>query len=305
MTLTIASLFNIIITILILVGIIYTIIIPWPAKLICRYYSPDIVYEKNENANVTSKYTLYTSTGSKHDKLVIVFPGGAGLFSELNNVYGLMNTLNTHLGSDYDILTFSYPTRFKSTIQQSMLAINTILLEFIHYTEIHAIGISFGCLLAGAFYQKESHLRISSMMSVPQIGMKFNSFVGICGIYDTRFNSSIITWLFRTYIMHKTNALKYYSCYNMNIPKYIVSAKSDFLVAHAVKFIKSEQSEYQIYDTRLLPHAFPQFLNLNEARETLDKISAFIKKITKSLETSTTPSLITQTHLDSSLNMNM
>lgn len=272
---------SIIITIAFIVCFVYFIVNPIPLKFICRCYIPDVAYEPNKNANIDNRYSFYTNPNKANsNNLVVVFPGGAGLFSELNNIYGLTNTLNENLGPDYDILALKYPVRFKSTIQESLIEINDILLQFIHYDNVHAIGVSFGALLIGAFYHKEMSMEAARSMGLAQIGMKFKSFVGICGMYDVKFNAKLITWLFEMYIMRGTPGIKRYTCYNMTIPRYVVSAKSDFLLAQTSQYIQNEElTKYKVYDSTTLPHAFPQYINFPEAIEVLQEIATFIKMV--------------------------
>lgn len=275
----VGTLISTLISVFIICLLVYFAIYPEPIKFVLSalYINPE--YEANENATKTAKTTLYSNPGSKHDKLIVVFIGGGGLFSKMTNIYGFTNKLNELMGSDYDILTFEYPIRFKNTILDSMLAINKILLDYIHYTTIHAVGISFGSLLAGAFYNKEMTLTKSSGMSVPQIGMRFTSLCVLSGVLECNFNVDIITKLFKFYIMRNTPGIINYTCYGLPIPKFIVSANSDFLVAQTSKFIQNETCEYKIYDSKTLPHAFCQLTNLDEAVDSIKRVRDFIIKV--------------------------
>lgn len=292
------NIFTIILTLAFIVCLIYFAFVPSVVKPIISHFIPNTVYKPNANHVIKENYTLYTNAQSKHNRLIVIIPGGAGLFSGIENIYGLLNQLNDKLGDTYDIVTFTYPVRFKYTIRESMLAINGILKNFLHYEEVHAIGISFGTLLIGAFYHKESLKLISDQMNIPQIGLKFKSLTGICGMYEPKFNVDIMTWLFNLYIMRNTPAIKQYTCYDMRIPKLIISSKSDFLVAQSAKFIQSESCDYKIYDSKILPHAFPQFINLDEAKNAIQLISNFIRKLDElpaaSSSSSHQPSLLPQ-----------
>lgn len=274
------------ITVFVIVALVVFVCRPTPIKYAIRqlHHSPD--YEANPTtAQVTQKYTLYTHPNSKHDKLIVVFMGGCGLFSRLKSIYGITNYLDEKLGGDgtgnYDVVTFCYPTRFQHTVLQSMLSINESLQDFVGYSSIHAIGVSFGALLAGAFYQKEAQKHVSDSMQIPQIGMHFKSFVGLSGLYELNFNVRLVTALADYYIMRNVPAKRSYSCYNMKIPKMVVSCISDFLIAQTVKFCQTEQASTQckIYRTSNLPHAFMQFLNIPETIETLDEVANFILKL--------------------------
>lgn len=274
---------TIISTILSLVALgllIWLVIVPTPLKIVVDAICPSVKYAPNSNALVNANYTFYSNHGSKHDKLVIVFLGGSLLFSNILTIYGITNLLNEKFGNSYDIVTFSYPTRFKYTVRDALLSINKSLADFINYDTIHAVGISVGALLAGAFYQKEKFKVNSDAMQVPQIGIQFKTFSALSGVFETKFNASILTALFKFYIMRNTPSLLKYTCYGMNIPKLIICAKSDFLLAQTVKFIRHEPCEYHIYESplSLLPHAFSQFINLPEARDSIDRIVTFINK---------------------------
>lgn len=275
--------FAIVITVVTLVIMAALIFRPTPIKYLINRLHTSVSYDPAKTAKITSKYTLYTRPTSKHDKLIVVFIGGCGLFSQLNSIYGITNWLDNRLGNEheYDVVTFNYPTRFQHTVLDSMLSINKSLLDFVHYPNVHVIGVSFGALLAGAFYHKESSLEISKNMRVPQIGLKFKSFTALSGLFEVNFNAKFLTTLVDYYIMKNVPSKENYTCYNMKLPKFAVSAVSDFLVAQTVKFCSTEREHTQckVYDSTSLPHAFPQFLNLTESMETLEMVAVFILKI--------------------------
>jgi alpha-beta hydrolase superfamily lysophospholipase len=208
---------------------------------------------------------------------VVIFIGGAGIYSSIGNVYGLANELNVQLGEEYDIIAFNYPTRYKYTVREMLLSINEKLKYVIHYENIHVIGISFGALLAGAFYHKEQDINASKQMEVPQIGMKFKTFTILSGLIETKFNSKLLEKIFALWILRGTPGLIHYTCYKMKIPKFVVSARSDFLVAQSTKFIQEEHCEFKIYESTILPHAFPQIINLPEAQDAIKRIVKFIQ----------------------------
>lgn len=259
--------------------IVWMLIVPVPLKLIIKYIYPNSNYDANKNATIKPQYTLYSSDGSRHDKLIVLFIGGALLTSNVSNCYGICNYINETLGNEYDILAFNYHVRFKYSLHETMLDINEKLRDFLHYDSVHAIGISFGALLAGAFYQKESSRTIAEQMNIPQIGMEFKSFSAISGLFEPTFNVDILTRLFRFYIMRNTPSILNYTCYRMKIPKLILNTKSDFLLSQTAKLIQSEPCDYYIYDSTTLPHPFVQYINLSESRDALDRICKFIKGI--------------------------
>lgn len=275
----VGTVLSVIISLLVIGLLIWMVFYPEPFKylLTVMYPSPD--YDANDNAIISKSTTLYTSPNSKHDKLVILFIGGAGLYSTMSNNYGFTNKLNEFLGTDYDVLVFEYPVRFKYTVLDTMLSINKILADYINYETVHAIGISFGALLAGAFYQKEMTKTKATNMQIPQIGIKFASLSLLSGVLECKFNVDVFTALFNFYIMRATPGLMYYTCYGIPIPKFIVSANTDFLVSQTSKFIQSEQCQYKIYQSHTLPHAFCQYTNLDEAIETIQSVRDFIVSV--------------------------
>ncbi|AQN78591.1 ACH96177.1 GrBNV gp19-like protein [Kallithea virus] len=272
------NILSILITVIFVIALIWFVLYPTPIKYVLQCFVPKTEYEPNANYTTVKNYILYTNAKSNHTKLIVIIPGGAGLLNSIANIYGFMNKLNETLGDDYDILTFSYPVRFKHTIRDSMLRVNEVLSDFTHYEEIHGIGLSFGSLLLGAFNNKESNILSSQQMQVPQIGIKFKTFTGICGMYQPFFNVKLLTWLFDFYIMRGTPGIKLYSCYGMPIPKLIITSNSDFLVSQSTKFLQSENAESLSYPTANLPHTFPQYINLPEAQQSIVKIVDFIKQ---------------------------
>lgn len=235
--------------------------------------------EKNEF------YTLYKS-GESNKKLLVLFVGGAFLFSQLNTIYGFMNELYEQMKNDsYDLVVFKYPTRFSHTIKETMLHINAVLMKLINRYDIyHGIGISAGALLLGAFIQKETSLHNRDKMEIPQIGIKFRSYTGICGIYNSLFEEkSIMSFLFNNYIFRGTPGIRSYNCRNINIPKLIISCRSDFLYSQTKAFVESETCENEIFADLTLPHAFPQIINLKESQETIKRIADFIKNVDSSM----------------------
>lgn len=278
----VGTIFSILISILVIGLIIWLVVYPEPLKKVLSSLYPSPVYDPNKNARkVSSNVTFYTSPISKGDKLIVIFIGGGGMFSKIENFYGLANQLNEYIGPDYDIVLFSYPVRFKNNIHDAMVSINKTLMQYIHYTTVHAVGISFGALLAGAFYQKETTAVKAKAMNLQQIGMRFSSLSILSGMIECKFNADILTKLFIYYIMDKTPGIIYYTCYGVSIPKLIISASSDFLVAQTAKFIQTEPCEYKIFQSTTLPHSFAQFINLEEGREAIKMVSDFIKKTDK------------------------
>lgn len=299
------TLVTILLAIAIVCAIIYIAIKPSPVKYLIRKMRPCAEYTADKTvATITPKHTFYTQPNSTHQKLIVVIMGGSGMFSNLKAIYGLTNWLFARLGNTYDLVTFQYPTRFEHTIHDAMLSINKSLMDFIHYPVVDVVAVSFGVLLAGAFYQKEASLIKSKEMQVPQIGIRFRSMVALCGLFDLRFSSSLIETLVKHYIMKHVPGKYLYSCYGIDIPKLVVSARSDFLVAQTIRFCQSETNlDYKIFESNYLPHAFCQFINMPEAEETLETTAKFLENLdakqtattTTAPPTTTTPTTTTTT----------
>lgn len=266
------------ISIVILIFIIWVVIVPSPIKYIISFIYPSINYDVNSNAKITKKYTIYRNPRSNNTNIIVVFIGVGGVYCKLDSVYGLTNCLNERLGNEFDIITFNYPVRFKYSILDAMESINNSLIGLSKtYKNIHAIGISFGALLAGAFYNKEQSLDISLKMKIKRIGINFKSFIGLCGLYETNFNNSLLTNLFNFYIMRNTPYIRKYTCFEMQIPRLIMSATSDLLINQTYKYIRTENVKSKIYKSKTLPHGFFQFVNSSESQDAIENMIVFIK----------------------------
>lgn len=275
----ISTIISLIISLIIICLFIYIIIIPIPLTYIVKIFQKRVEYQPNDFAKITPDYTLYSHNNSQQKNLIVVFVGGAFVASNVSTVYGITNSLNDYFKEKYDILIFSYPVRFKYTLNDTLLHANKILSKFIHYENIHILAISAGALLAGVFCKKEADKTTSVEIGIPQIGIKFKSFIGICGVYDYRFKSDLITQLFKIYILKKIKKISYYTCYGINLPKLIISSKYDFLIQQTVDYIQKEPTkDYKIYET-YLPHSFVQLINLSDSINALQRICTFISQV--------------------------
>lgn len=284
------SIVTILLTLVLVCALIYIAIRPTPIKYLIQKMRPCAEYSPAKTARVTAKYTLYTAPDSEHKRLIVVIMGGSGMFSNLKAIYGVTNWLFDRCGHEYDIVTFQYPTRFKNTIHDTMMSINQSLMDFIHYDVVDVVGVSFGVLLAGAFYQKESSLKKSQEMRVPQIGIRFRSMVALCGLFDLQFSSQLVETLVNHYIMKYVPAKQHYTCYGIDIPKLVISARSDFLVAQTIRYCQSETNlDYKIFDANYLPHAFCQFINMPEAEEALEETVKFLHRLDGKTEDESPP----------------
>jgi acetyl esterase/lipase len=306
MTISIVSIISLVLTILLIVTLVILVIRPAPIKQLIRSLYTDIAYDADSNATITDTYTLYRNTSQittlpkmrrevnvtdppdttiTNKALIVVFIGGSMLTCNINQIYGVCNLLYEKVAFTHDIVIVKYPVRFKYTVHDSMVAINNTLQQFVHYTNVHALGFSIGTLLAGAFQQKERNKIAAQTMDLPQIGMQFKSIIGVCGVYENIFSTSLLTHLFSFYIMKNTPGIQFYTCYNLELPMFIISSMSDFLLSQTRKFVheaiafSNDQSEYIIYKSTSLPHSFVQYINLDEAKEAIQKIANFLRKI--------------------------
>lgn len=258
--------------------VVWCVINPSPLKFLLEKVSPTKEFEPNENAIVTDKYTLYHHQGSK--KLIVVFIGGAGLFSKIKTSYGFTNELDKHMKGKSDIVVFNYPVRFTNTIEYTMNFINDVLQDFVgheSYAEYYAVGFSFGTFLAGAFYQKEQSILKSEEMKVKKIGMRFNAFISINGVFKGEFKNKTISRLFSYYIMNGTHGSQHYNCNDMKIPKYVISSSRDFLLSQTHDFIteNKDDTQFQIYEKEL-SHTFAQDTDTVESIDCITRISKFL-----------------------------
>lgn len=264
---------------------IYSLYVPVIFKPVITSMIPSRQYEYNGNATkINDACTLYSH--AKGNKLVVIFVGGSFIKSRLETHYGLSNALNEQLGDNYDILIFSYPTRFQNfysspTICDTMLYINSVLSEdYVKtYSEYHAIGVSAGALLAAAFIRKESDKQASQEMKVPSIGLKFSTLVTICGVLTTEFHLKTITKLFDFYVMRSTPGKRYYSAFNLDssVRKLVISAHNDFLFAQSNQLVVREPMiEKVFFHSPDLPHSFVNSQLLPESKAAVKRISDFI-----------------------------
>lgn len=248
----------------------------------------DILEVKTYNLN---EKNAITPLNTNHKKLIVVFIGGSFLFKALSSHYGIGNKLYELFKNDnFNVMLLSYPVRFSATLQQSMLSINNTLQEIAltQYDEFYAIGYSAGALLASVFIQKEMDINYSKRINVPQIGLNFKKFIGICGLYYPSFeNNSILTRLFKFYILKNTTAASLYTCGNSleRIPKLIISTVTDFLYNQTTKFIQTiPNTVYKVYTNPSLNHTFIENVDLKESKDAFELMYKFIIKQNDNIE---------------------
>jgi acetyl esterase/lipase len=281
---------SIFLTVTILAFIIFTLIRPVVFKPII--YSLTYIGDYAPFDKVTTikeDYTLYSSSSSGNKigisrdiDLIVVVIGGAFLFKNIKSYYGFTNTLyelaTKSRKSKYDLLILRYPVRFENTLHEAMLAINRILteIEAIRYRATHMIAFSAGALLTGTFIRKENNASLSRQINVPQLGIRIDSFVSVCGMLHNRFDNELLNWLFDRYIFSGTPKIKNYSCYGINAPTLVISSKSDLLYDQTTKFIQQEPCETKIYPEKI-SHSFVQMIHLPQSEDAIKNIMKFIE----------------------------
>lgn len=306
------SIVKIIFSLLIIILLLIFILIPAPIKFILNRFTVDSDYDLLKVAKKRDNYTLYSLTNDDDDnnrstllqtrnnnndiissssslsetirnvkkrRLLVWFHGGAFIFSDRRMAYGLLNNLFEKISKDTDILVFDYPVRFRHTLRDSLLSINKTLGQFVGlYDEFYSGSISAGTLLMGAFQNKESSPEIAARMKVPIIGVQFKAMIGVCGVYDTRFDSRLLNVLFDFYIMRGTPAPETYTCYNANVPFLVIGSTGDYLFMQTHRFINTHPCDYHIFNDDNLTHVFPLLQNIRESREVIEKVVDFLNK---------------------------
>lgn len=183
---------------------------PAPLK---PYLCPDFVttvgvrYALADNGREYAHTTLYTGRGCGEKSLLVWFGGGGFYYSDRRSAYGLLNALSAAL-PDFDVLAFDHPVRFLHTVRESLLAVNAALAsDNRRYRDYHAVGLSSGALLMGAFQTKETSAAAATATRVPTVGIRFASMVGVRGLYDARPDDP---W-FQFYVMRGTPGRQHYS----------------------------------------------------------------------------------------------
>lgn len=269
------------VTIVTLLTLILAYFFPKPIlRRLGDYLTGGEAYAPSESATVTGNVTLYRANADHPAAaLAVVFLGGCGFYCEPAHTYGFMNALHAEIGSECDLLTFVYPTRFEFTIHQTMLAINETLRPYLSYGTIHAVGISFGALLAGAFMQKERSANAAGTMQVPAIGMRFATLTTIGGLFESRLDVPLLTGILRHMVLAHTPGLEHYTCYGLlDVPKLVISSAGDFMSPLSAKFIRTERCQAKMFASSSAAHGFFRFVNLEESRETVRLIAEFIRQ---------------------------
>lgn len=283
------TLVSVLITLLLIGVMAYLIARPEPAAqwLVHRFLLPVVEYDPTPGTTTTEKVagagtvTLYRQGLTAKDTLTVVFiAGDCFVQSHLPSAYGFTNALHDRIGAASDVLVFSYPVRFKHTLHQTMKAIDAILTRYVFYPTVHAVGLSFGTLLAGAFQQKEASRERAQAMQLSQIGMRFRTFSAFSGLFDAQFGASVLTRLFRWAVLgNKVPGVRHYTCYGLGtIPRLVVSSKGDFLLSQSVRYLQHEPCESTIFPSGRLPHAFVQITELDASRQAFDALVTFLHK---------------------------
>lgn len=274
--------FKLVFTLAVILALVSLVLVPAPFKpLLFDTYIPSQYYKLAANAKEYSYYTVYTGANELHKRnLLVWFNGGGFLYSDRKTTYGILNELSASM-PDFDVLVFDYPVRFRHTVRDAMLAVNKVLSEKTvgRYDNYYASGMSAGTLLMGTFQSKETTPAVADKIKVPAIGIKFKAMVGVCGLYRSTFDSSLLNAMFQFYIMRGTPAAELYSCYGLtDTPKLVISATTEYLYSQTYRFVTLEPCESKVYNNDLLTHSFPLLNNCPEAQDTVKRITAFITK---------------------------
>lgn len=264
----------------VILALVSLVVVPAPLKpLFFDTHLPSQYYKLAANAREFGHYTLYAGAGKLPKRnLLVWFSGGGFLYSDRKTSYGLLNELSAKL-PDFDVLVFDYPVRFSHTVRESLLAVNGVLAEAAvgAYANYYAGGMSAGVMLMGTFQAKETTPTVADRIEVPATGIKFKAMVGVCGLYRSSFDNRLLNAMFQFYIMRGTPAPELYGCYGLTgTPKLVISATTEYLYAQTYRFVTLEPCESKVYANDLLKHSFPLLNNCPEARDTVERIAAFV-----------------------------
>lgn len=274
--------FRLVFTLAVILALVSLVLVPAPFKpLLFDTYIPPQYYKLAANAKEYDYYTVYTGASKFYKRnLLVWFNGGGFLYSDRKTSYGLLNQLSRNL-PEFDVLVFDYPVRFRHTVHEALLAVNNVLSErkLGRYDNYYAGGMSAGTLLMGTFQSKETTPAVADKIKVPAIGIKFKAMVGVCGLYRSTFDNSLLNAMFRFYIMRGTPAPELYSCYGLtDTPKLVISATTEYLYSQTYRFVAFEPCDSKVYTNDLLTHSFPLLNNCPEAQDTVERITAFVKQ---------------------------
>lgn len=296
------TIFQVIAALLFCFLLFYIVIVPEPVKYLLlktnkpiQLYDADPLYAIHINTDtgtIVTKVedgdvTFYRSSSKIDDSntnLVVWFNGGAFLTTDRRASFGTINCLMQKGHNNTDIVTFDYPTRFKYTVQQSLLHAQKIAQLFFktrHYKSVHAIGMSAGVMLAGAFQMNEINNDANKKMKLPRTGIRFQSIVTLCGLMMPNFQDRYLNAAFKFYMMRGTPGAEFYTCENITTPMYVVSADSEYLYSQSFRFIQSNSDvRHDLFsNASYLKHTFPLEIEYNETQRVIDNIIDFQNSI--------------------------
>ena len=268
---------------LLVICLIVLIVVPVPVKYLARRLARVTVYIPTEEAKVETgvNYTLYRETDApKRSSVIAIVVGGAFMFSDLDTHYGLANEIWRECRERHDVLVVSYPVRFGNTLHDAMLSLNDTFQRVVRddYAKRHLVGVSSGALLAGTFLRKEKDATYSRLIDVPRIGLSFDSFVGLNGVYDTTFDSGLVSTLFRFYVLRGTKHGEQYSAYGVGAKTLVIASTNDFLYAQQTeRYLRTNECDKLLFGNQTnLPHNFMQMMQYPESDTVVKKISEFV-----------------------------
>lgn len=225
--------------------------------------------------------TLYRGSRSRGTDLVMWFVGGGFLRTDRRSSFGTINELTAIL-VEYDIVTFDYPVRFRYTVADALRRSYGVLNAVQRYNgkpyrRVHAVGMSAGVMLIGAFVQNETYDEANRQLAVPRSGVLFRSVVSVCGLLSQSFADRYIDAVFAYYIMRGTPGKRYYGCRNLpKMPKLIVTTAGDFLAFQSREFVDSETGEFHVYPSVGLRHSFALSPRIPETRDLIERVVRFV-----------------------------
>lgn len=291
---TLTSIVRTVVSLIIVILVLVILWTPYPLKSLILKIIPNANYKLSEHAREVGSITLYSPSnkdgGKANKRLFVWFTGGAFISGTRTGCYGILNRLYDQIGDTFDIIAFDYPTRFQATLKQTLEEITKTLQPYIGlYDEYFCGGMSAGVYLMGSFVNKEMNPVAASEMGVRKIGMQIAGMICVNGVFEGHFNSDIIDWLFNFYIARGTPGKRYYTCYGIQTPKLVIGCRRDFLFPQTYKFITLEPTESHIYPEDTLTHVFPLFINLPQARDSIDRMEKWLRSTMADM----TPTIIT------------
>lgn len=224
------------------------------------------------NGTVNDKITLYSKEGN--NTLLVWIGGGGFIYSEQS--YCTINYFHEKY-KDIDILTFSYPVLFSNTVLDAMTYINNTVEKYSKpYKNIFLLGVSAGGLYAGLFCKKEQSSAIATRQGLKQLNLPIKGVIFSSAVLNINFDS-ILKPLFSFYMLRGVKYKTDWNCYNIQVPKLVITSVQDALSKQSTQYITSEKAESKIFpQSSTAHHSFIDNPTYDEAKESIDIIYKFI-----------------------------